>query len=148
MIVSTSTTLRDASTCKPHWHSYHSPKLIDNMYIKGIHSVKSATASAFLIYLYIPYYTDDDIINILTAQLDEMQKHGAQTSSDNLNNTMTLDPISDTHLTTYPDDEHITQETNITSPHLEGVPHAHIMTLPTCTPATYGLTLLAKRQLR
>ncbi len=51
-------------------------------------------------------------------------------------------------MTTYLDDEHIIQTTNMTSPHLEGAPHAYIVTTPIFSPATYGLTLLASRQLR
>jgi hypothetical protein len=127
---------------------YHSPELIEHMYLTRVHSTDFATTSAFLIYHYIPDSIANDIVNILTTQLDEMKYHGAQTSSDNLNTTMTLDSLTDTHLTAYPHDEHITQETNMNSPHLEGVPHTHIATLPTFSPATYGLTLLTTRQLR
>jgi len=36
----------------------------------------------------------------------------------------------------------------MTSPHMEGVPHAYIVTTPTFSSATYGLTLLASTQLR
>jgi hypothetical protein len=36
----------------------------------------------------------------------------------------------------------------MTSKHLEGTPHAHFITLPTFSPVTYGLALLASRQLR
>jgi hypothetical protein len=32
----------------------HSPDLIDNMYLTGVHSTESATTSAFMINLYIP----------------------------------------------------------------------------------------------
>jgi hypothetical protein len=78
------------------------------MYLLGDHSTDSATTSARLIYLYIPDSISDNIGNIISGQLDEMQKLGAQTSSDNLNNTMPVDPITDTHLTTYPYDENIT----------------------------------------
>jgi hypothetical protein len=36
----------------------------------------------------------------------------------------------------------------MTSLHLEGIPHAYIVTTPTFSSATYGLTLVANRQLR
>jgi hypothetical protein len=36
----------------------------------------------------------------------------------------------------------------MTSPHLEGIPHAYIVTTPTLSSAKYGLTLLASRQIR
>jgi hypothetical protein len=95
------------------------------------------------VYIYIPKATADDIANILSAQLDDMQKSGALNSTTNLTSSMTVDPLTDTHLTTYLDDEHITQTTNMMSPHLESVPHAYIVTTPTFSPAT----LLASRQL-
>ena len=54
----------------------HSPELIDNLHLTEVHSTDSATACAFLVYIYIPYSTADDISNIMSAQLDEMQKDG------------------------------------------------------------------------
>jgi hypothetical protein len=50
--------------------------------------------------------------------------------------------------TTFLDDEQITSGTYVTSPHLKGTPHAYVVTLPTFSPAEYGLTLMASRQLR
>ena len=50
--------------------------------------------------------------------------------------------------TTFLDDEPIASGTYSTSQHLDGTPHAHVSTLPTFSPVTYGLTLLASRQLR
>ena len=61
---------------------------------------------------------------------------------------MTADPAVDAYDTTFLDDEPIASGTYLTSKHLEGTPHAHLVTLPTFSPATYGLTLLASRQLR
>ena len=62
---------------------------------------------------------------------------------------MTIDATTDTHDTTFLDDNRNASGTYVTSPHLEGTPHAHIVTIPTClSSATYGLTLLASRQLR
>jgi hypothetical protein len=60
---------------------------------------------------------------------------------------MRVDLLTDTYLTTYSDDEHISPETTMTLPHLEGVPYPHIVTMPTFSPSTYGLTLLESRQL-
>ena len=61
---------------------------------------------------------------------------------------MTIAHIVDTHDTISLDDEPIASGMYLTSKHLDGSPHAHMITLPTFTPATYGLTLLASRQLR
>jgi len=129
--------------------SIYSPKLIDNMYlITSVYSTDSATTSTFLVYKYIPEASADDIANIISAQLNEMQKSGALNSADDHTSSMTAHSLMDTHLTTYLDDKRIIQTTIMTSPHLENVPHAFIVTTPTFFSATYGLTLLASRQLR
>ena len=77
-----------------------------------------------------------------------MQEDGALNSADNHTSSMTVHPLMDTHLTTYLDDKHITQTTSVTSPHLEGVPHAYIITTPTFASATYGLTHFTSKRLR
>jgi len=77
-----------------------------------------------------------------------MQNDGEHTSSGHLHNIMRVNPLTYTYLTTYSDDEHIAPEMTMTLPHLEGVPHAHIVTMPTFCPPTYGLTLLTSRELR
>ncbi len=61
---------------------------------------------------------------------------------------MTVDSMTNIYDTTFLDDEPIASGTYLTSKHLEGAPHAHVITLPTFSPATYGLTLLTSRQLR
>ena len=61
---------------------------------------------------------------------------------------MTIDNVNNTFATTFLDDEQIASGTYMTSPHLERTPHAHVVTLPTFSPAAYGITLLASRQLR
>jgi hypothetical protein len=58
---------------------------------------------------------------------------------------MTVDAITDTFDMSYLDDEPIVSGTYVASPHLEGTPHAHVVTLLTFSQATYGLTLLASR---
>ena len=78
----------------------HSPELIDNMYLTSVYSTNSAVTSAFLVYIHIPEATVDDIANILSMQLDNMQKTGVISSADNHTNSMTVHPIMDTHLTT------------------------------------------------
>ena len=60
----------------------HSPDLIHNACLTGVHSEDSATTSAFTVYLYIPEPTPDDTTNIIAAQLGDMQKQGIQTSPD------------------------------------------------------------------
>jgi hypothetical protein len=77
-----------------------------------------------------------------------MHKQGIHTSLAHLHITMTVDSMTNTQHTTFLDDEPIASGTYLTSTHLEGTPHAHVITLLTLSPATYGLTLLASRQLR
>ena len=77
-----------------------------------------------------------------------MQKQGIQTSPDQLGILMTIGPIVDTRDSIFLDDEPIAAGTYLTSKYLEGTPHAHVITIPTFTQVTYGLTLLASRQLR
>ena len=110
--------------------------------------IYSATTSAFTIHFYIPESTPNDITNVIAAQLGDMHKQEIQTSSDQLQNTMTVGPIMDSRDSTFLDDEPIALGTYLTSKHLEGTPHAHVVTLPTFSSATYGLKLLASRQLR
>ena len=74
-----------------------------------------------------------------------MQKVGALNPADDYTGTMTVHPLVDTHLATYLDDERLIQTTTMISPHLEGIPRAYIVTTPTLSSATYGLTLLASR---
>jgi hypothetical protein len=79
---------------------------------------------------------------------EDMHNQGIQTSSTQLHTTMTIDSFTSTHDTTFLDDEPIASGTYLASKHLKGTPHAHVITLPTFSSATYGLTLLASRQLR
>jgi hypothetical protein len=127
--------------------SNHSPELIDNLYLTGVYSTDSATTTAFLVYVYIPGATIDAIANIISVKLNEMQKAGAFNPTDDHTCTMTVHPLRDTHLTTYLDDERLIQMTTMMSPHMEGIPHAYIVKTPKISAVTYGLTLLACRQL-
>jgi len=126
----------------------HSPELIDNLYLTGVYSIDSATTSAFLIHIYIPKATPDDIVSIISMQINDMQKAGILNHADDYIGTMTVHPLVDTHHTTYLDDERLSKMMTILSPYLEGTPHAYIVTTRTFSPATYGLTLLVIRQLR
>jgi hypothetical protein len=83
------------------------PELIDNLYLTGVNLDDSATTSAFLFYIYILEATADDISTILSKQLEEMQKNGALSPTDSYTNSMTVHPLTDTHQTTYLDNEHI-----------------------------------------
>ncbi len=82
------------------------------------------------------------------AQLEEMQKAGAHTSSADITTIMTVGVTTDTRPSTGIDDESIASGTYITSTPLTNTMHAHIVTLPTLSLATYGITLMASRQLR
>ncbi len=68
----------------------HSPELIDNVYLTCVYSTDSATPRTFLVYIYIPEATSDDIANIISMQLDDMQKNGALNSEDNHTSSMTI----------------------------------------------------------
>jgi hypothetical protein len=118
------------------------------MYLVGVYSTESSTNNAFTVHLYLPVSTADDVVNLLGAQLDAMQAKGAPTSSANITTAMAVDAINDTRASTYLDDDPIASGTYVISPHLETIPHAHIVILPTFSVATYGLALLASRQLR
>ena len=80
--------------------------------------------------------TSDNITNIIAAQLEDMHKQGILTSPTHLQITTTVDSFTNTHDTTFLDDEPIASGTYLTSTHLEGTPYIHVITLPTCSPAT------------
>jgi len=61
---------------------------------------------------------------------------------------MIIGTTADARASTILDDEPIASGTYIASTHMESVPHAHIVTLPTYSPSTDGLILLVSRQLR
>ena len=46
------------------------------MYLTGLHSTESTTISAFIIHLYVPDVTLDDITNNIAAQLKDMHNQG------------------------------------------------------------------------
>jgi hypothetical protein len=126
----------------------HTPKLIDNLCLTGVYLNDSATTSAFLIYIYIHKATPEDISNILCKQLEEMQKNNVMSPTDTYINSITVHLLTDTFHITYLVVEHISHATTMISEHLKDVPHAYIITAPTFHLTTYGLTLLASRQLR
>ncbi len=72
-----------------------------------------------------------------------MQKERTLDPSEALHNTMIVDAATNTQATTFLDDEPIASGTYLIAPHLEGVPHAYVVTIPTYVTTTYGLTLLA-----
>jgi hypothetical protein len=85
----------------------HSPELIDNLYLTGIHSTDSSTNSAFTVHIYLPNSTTVDIVNLLSTQLVDMQKERVPKSSEHLHTAITVEEFTDTHVTTYLDDEPI-----------------------------------------
>ncbi len=100
-----------------------------------------------MVHIYLPYTYSSaaDMVNLLGTHLDEMQMVGASTASADIANTMIVGASTNTRTSTYLDDEPIAFGTYITSTHLENTPNPHIITLPTFSPAKYGLTLLASR---
>jgi len=85
----------------------HSPELIDNLYLTGVYSTNSSTTKAFLIFIYIPEATPDDIASIIFMQLNEMQKAGALNHADDYTGTMRVHRLVNTNHTTYLDDEQL-----------------------------------------
>ena len=81
-------------------------------------------------------------------QLNKMQKAVILNHADDYTRTIIVQPLVDTHHTTYLDDERLSKTTTMISHHLEGISHAYVITTPTFSPATYGLILLTSRQLR
>ncbi len=80
----------------------HSPELIDNLYLTRVHSTGSSTDSAFMVHIYLPDSSTEDRVNLVVAQLDEMQKAGAHTSSANITTTMIVGTRTSTYLTNEP----------------------------------------------
>jgi len=126
----------------------HSHGLIDNLYLTGVHSTDSATTGTFTVNIYLLDSTLEDITNLLASQLDDMQKEGIHTSSKHLHIIVTVDATTNIMDTTFIGDEPIASGTYVTHPHPEGTSYVYIVTLPTFSPTTYGLTLLASRQMR
>ncbi len=124
----------------------HLPNLIENLCLERVHSTDLATTSAFMIHVYIPDSTPDIILNLISGQLTDMQKVRAPTTAEHLNKIMTADPITYLTSSCVINDEPILSGTHIIFQHLHGVPHAYAVTLPTFSPATYILTLLANRR--
>jgi hypothetical protein len=106
----------------------HSPDLIDNLHLTGVHSTDSATT--IMIHIYLPDSTLEDVTNIIAAKLDVMHKQGIQNSPAQLHNMMTVDSISNTFDTSFLDDEPIASGTYDTSSYMKITPHAHVVTLP------------------
>jgi hypothetical protein len=76
----------------------HSPDLIDNLYLTSVQSTDSATSTAFVVNIYIPESTLEDIINILAAQLDDMQREGVHISSEHLHGRKERNPLHRGHV--------------------------------------------------
>jgi hypothetical protein len=99
--------------------------------------------------MYLPHDMDykQAIWTILTHQLTHMQTTGLPTSTDGMH------ALQVTENSTYParpelDDEPVTSTTQVTPPQLDTCPYRFTVTMPTYSPATYGLLLIASRQTR
>ncbi len=64
----------------------HSPVLIENQYLTGVHSAKDPNVRSYTIYMYLPHGIGHEkaIHLILNNQLDNMQKNGLPTSPEGL----------------------------------------------------------------
>ena len=64
----------------------HSPVLIENQYLTGVHSAKDPNGSTYIIFMYLPHDMDFELAVrlILTNQLDNMKAAGLPTSPEGL----------------------------------------------------------------
>jgi hypothetical protein len=90
----------------------HSPILLENQYLTGVHFAKDPNTSTYKIYIYLPHDIDykHTLYTILANQLTQMQSAGLPTSLDG------LEALQVTENSTYPitpefDDEPITSTT-------------------------------------
>jgi hypothetical protein len=127
----------------------HSPVLILNQYLTGVHSAKDPNVNTYTIYMYLPHEVNHKttIFTILTNQLAHMQSDGLPTSPEG------MDALQVQENSTYPiclelDDEPITSTTEVIPTQLRTCPYSFTLTLPTFSTAAYGLLLLASRQAR
>ena len=117
------------------------PNLLNNYYITGTHSDDSTTDNAFTLYYQQPNARPQDILLYLT----EMQTQGHIIDPSSIPNIATVHNRTCPPYHTELDDEHIHSHTLIIDPN---IPYLHVITLPTHSLLTYGLTLLASRQVR
>ena len=121
------------------------PDLLNNYYITDTHSDDSTTDNAFTLYYQQPNAKPQDIPRLLMLHLTEMQSQGRTTDPSSLPNIATV------HIRTGPpyhaelDDDPIHSNTLLIH---RNIPYLHVITLPTHSLSTYGLTLLASRQVR
>jgi hypothetical protein len=127
----------------------HSPVIIENQYLTGVHSAKDPNVSTYTIYMYLPHDLDHEIAihMILNNQLSNMKSAGLSTSPEG------LDALHVQEISTYPvrpelDDEPITNTTEVIPSQLRTCPYSFTVTLPTFSSAAYGLLLLASRHAR
>ena len=69
----------------------HSPDLIDSLYLTGVHSTDSASSIAFMVNIYLLVSIAEDIVNLLAAHLDDMQRERIHISSEHRHITMAVD---------------------------------------------------------
>jgi hypothetical protein len=89
--------------------------------------------------------SDTDVIDILTLRLDSMREAGYLTNISGINSA-TITTYSDIPPTDELDNEPISTSTSVTPHQLTPCPYKFRLTLPTNSPATAGLLLLASRQ--
>ncbi len=122
---------------------------VDNYYIIGIHSTTSANDNKFNIYLFLSndYDSDSDLLELLQVQLKSMDSAGYPTSTSGLEHLMIV-AISNTPPNYELDDEPIHNTTNFLPASLTEHPYKYNLTLPTNSPASYGLLFFASRQVK
>ena len=118
----------------------HNPALIENYNITGVHSTNPQSEHNFYIYLYLPndYNTTDEVLELITAQLNLLQAAGYPTSAFGMKsasvNASTNPPQDEL------DDDPIELAANIIPTQLSPYPHKFLMTLPSTSPDSQGLS--------
>jgi hypothetical protein len=92
--------------------------------------------------MHLPNCDSNDVLEILQRQLTDMHKQGHNTAPVSIQELATVHYEVEPPLTEY-DDEIIISNTHLLNPN---VPYRHTITLPTTSPHTYNLTLLASRK--
>ena len=121
------------------------PYILNNYYITNTHSDDSTTNSAFALYYQLPNARPQDILRLLMLHLTEMQSQGHTTDLSSFPNIATVHNRTGPPYHMELDDDPIRSNPFLIDPN---IPYIHGIALPIHSLPTYGLTLLASRQVK
>ncbi len=130
-----------------HASPTHAPVYIDNYYINGIRSSTATNDNSFDIYLFLPnhYDSESDLLELLHEQLRLMETAGYPTSTCGLEHLI-ITTISHLLPNYELDDEPSNNTTHLIPASFTTHPYKYKLILPTNSPESYGLLLLASCQ--